>query len=85
MKARICILLATAFCCPAQTTDLFLNRVINFETPWTDFLWKYAGCKDRQAPITTENCSFTRGQMDRAAWKKAREAAKKLFELDDKR
>ena len=80
--------LAALFILAAQspnTTDSLYNKVVAFEMNWDIFIRKLAGCPLGVVLTESGQCNPNRGVLDRAAYARARKAAAKLFELEEKR
>jgi hypothetical protein len=73
-----------AFLSPRREYDELRERTLAHEIPYDKFLRKLFGCKPT-GPTDAENCNPTLGDIDYAAFRKAREAAKKLYDLADPR
>lgn len=80
---RIALLFLLCVPSGSQVRDEFTQKIIDFEEHWNPFILKYAGCKDMEKGINPENCDFSKSQTSFDDWKKAREAAKKLFKLSE--
>jgi hypothetical protein len=79
---RRIFILFSASCLSAQSlTDDLRERLVTFEEHWHIFVMKYAGCKDLHSPISEGNCIHANSKIDYVEWNKARDAAKKLFDL----
>jgi hypothetical protein len=59
---------------------------IEFDKHWGEFLRKEFGCPvpDKETLYTYQQCKPGIGEVDREEFNKARELAKKVFELKDK-
>lgn len=67
---------------PLNFSDDFTERLVNFYKPFDLFLRHYQGCQDKG--FDTENiCRPGFEVLDTKNWNRAREAAKKLFSLQD--
>ena len=71
-------------------TDEFRDKLYTFHRAYDTFLRKYIGCPPPTAKVTGDGyeqvqCDSLKGVLDQKAWRDAREAAKSLFELEDKR
>jgi hypothetical protein len=81
------IILAT----PAPTTDLeaydMALKIIRFETAYNRFFRKFFGCPlDPSVFADKDTCKFpSQSIFDARDFASAREAAKELFDLDDRR
>lgn len=66
----------------ANTDDL-TEHVVTFERHWNLFVRRYIGCPD-DGELNTEMCKQHLRRIDRKEFKAARDAAKKLFDLQEK-
>lgn len=52
---------------------------------WFEFLRIYAGCPPGEQLYTLGDCKSARGTVNHQAWTTARNLAKKVFDLEEKR
>jgi hypothetical protein len=78
---RALILVALAASAGTQHGDI-RDRVIAFETHHDKFVRKLFGCPSR-GDVSVETCKPVRGEIDYSAFRKAREAAKALYGLNE--
>jgi hypothetical protein len=72
-----------ARCQALQTIPTELDaHLIAFDKPYGVFVRAYLGCHADASHI--EECRIGTGTIDRKAWKNAREAAKRLFDLAER-
>lgn len=70
----------------AQTVDdEQVRQWLDLHHIWFVFLAKYFGCPKDQTQFEINECRNARGNMDYSSFNKARELAKKIFELEEKR
>ena len=68
---------------PVYPGDDFAFRVVSFEKHWNVFIRKLFGCPYPSGEINAGTCHPARAETDLEEFRKAREAAKKLFDLQD--
>lgn len=76
----------------APLQDEFRERLTRFHWAYDTFIRAYIGCPARAAtkPLQRDGmeaveCDALHGTLDQAAFGKARDAAKKLFDLEEKK
>lgn len=74
---------------PAKVTPeewIFIEKLIKYEKHYDAFLRDYLACvKDKNIPIDGDNCKGPHlGKWNVKEFKKAKEAAKKLYNLKEK-
>lgn len=89
MKRLIIVLIALGLSA-APIQDEFRDRLVKFHQSYDVFLRKYVGCPAREKQAIRDQfiaveCDPLKGELDQAAWSKAREAAKELFDLEEKK
>ena len=85
------VMIGTALAAPIH--DEFREKVIKFHQEYDVFLRKYLGCPPRtktpqqqeQDKYVQTQCEAMLGIVDQVAWHKTREAAKELFDLEEKK
>lgn len=68
---------------PSGEVDELTEHVVNFERHWNLFVRRYVGCPD-DGELNTEVCKVHDRRIDRKEFKASRDAAKKLFDLQEK-
>lgn len=69
----------------SEALDLHM-RIMRFERAYNRFFRLFYGCpEDPSVPTGPETCDILRGRLDLRAYTSAREAAKELFSLEDRR
>lgn len=74
----------------APIHDEFREKLVKFHQEYDVFLRKYVGCPTREKQALQDRfiaveCDALKGVVDQAAYQKAREAAKELFDLEEKK
>jgi len=59
-------------------------RAAQFDVAWVRFVVPLYGCREVDGKVDWGACRPGQGVVDARAWKRAREAAKVLFELEDR-
>lgn len=62
--------------------DELRARAIEYEKPWNLYVRRLFGCPD-DGEVTRETCNVTLGRTDYREFQRAREQAKKLYQLRD--
>jgi hypothetical protein len=70
------------FSIPAQPDDDFARNLVAFNKPYAVFARRYAGCPDDAKDLSV--CVPGMGRLDQKLYEQSREAAKKLFDLEDR-
>ena len=79
MKLAVLLLLAvTVF----GDSDMKQN-VISFQRPWNRFTRDLFGCTEEV--LYLNDCNQSIGFINYEAWKRSRESAKRLFDLEDRK
>jgi hypothetical protein len=78
----VLVFLLVAVCARPVDEAEFRRRALVFEKHWDPFIRRLFGC-ELEGPTTAETCRPALGQVDRREYERARNAAKKLFELRD--
>ena len=80
------MLLAIVFLCTLGAERLFNEEAAYvFTKSWHKFLRTYYGCEETAMIIAPGICNDGKGKFDFKAWTEARNAAKKLFDLTEKK
>lgn len=78
--------LAVVFICTLGAEKLFNEEAAYvFTESWNKFLRAYYGCGETAMIIAPGMCNEGKGKFDFKAWTDARNAAKKLFDLTEKK
>lgn len=89
MRVVLLLVMLAALSPATVSTQEFGLRVAEFNKVWTTFITRYAGCPTiPQGPVTAVShveCDYSLGSVDRKAFSKAREEAKRLFQLGERR
>ncbi len=82
--AFFALALVIAAVAPCATHDDFGYELGLFHDRWTEFVAEYSGCGDVQLPLdrlTVIECRPALGRLDQRKLRRAREAAKRFFDL----
>ena len=82
---RFLLLLLIPACSRAQLEqdDTLRRQAVEFDKHWGLYLRNLFGCEPT-GPTTEETCDPSRGYIDYASFSKARDLAKKIFQLREK-
>ena len=67
----------------APTPIELYDKVLEFEKHWDIFVRNLFGCQ-KTGETNSDTCKPSNGSINYSEWTRARNAAKKLFELEDK-
>lgn len=62
-----------------------IERWVEFHHVWYKFLAAFFGCPNELREFTIDECKRAKDNLDWKLWNQARELAKKIFELEEKR
>lgn len=86
-RLLLIVVVGTSLATPIQ--DDFRERLVEFHTFYDIFVRKFIGCPKitafKQDGYEMVECKPIMGVFDRAAFAKARTAAKKLFDLEERK
>jgi hypothetical protein len=87
---RALLLLVVGVALAAPIHDDFRDKLVTYHQAYDSWLRKYMGCPARKGNpevdmYETVTCDNSMGGMDMKLWRTSREAAKVLYDLEDKK